>query len=55
VTPVLAELVVMQAAQHVRIVVESVSGLAHIVEVLAVIAGRCPLLAATTAAFTCGT
>jgi hypothetical protein len=42
---VLAELVVMQAAQQVRIVVEPVSGTAHLVKVLAGTAGRCPLLA----------
>jgi hypothetical protein len=34
----------MQATQQVRIVVELVSGAAHLIEVMAVITGGCPLL-----------
>jgi hypothetical protein len=44
VAPVLAELVVMQPPQLVRIVVKAIGGLAHLGEVLAVIAGGCLFL-----------
>jgi len=42
--PVLTELVVMQSAQLMRIVIEPVSGTAHLIKVVTVIAGRCALL-----------
>jgi hypothetical protein len=45
---VLAELVVMQAAQQVRMVVELVSGTEQLVKVVAMIAGRCPFISPFT-------
>src|SRR6185437_13546886 len=45
VAPVVAEFVVVQAVQLVCVVVEAIGDPAHLVEVLAVIPGRCPLLA----------
>jgi hypothetical protein len=48
VPPVLAELVVVQPAQQVRVMIQPVGGSLHLVEVLPVIAGRRFLLASLT-------
>jgi hypothetical protein len=42
--PVFAEFVVMQTAQQVRIVVQPIGGIAHLIKIVAVIARGCPLL-----------
>jgi hypothetical protein len=47
-TPVLSELVVMEAAKLTRIVVEPIGGPLHLVEVVAMLSGRCLFLRAFT-------
>jgi hypothetical protein len=46
--PVLTELAVVESAKHVRVVVQSVGGVLHLVKVMAVIACGCFLLRSLT-------
>jgi hypothetical protein len=48
VPPVLAQLVVMEPAKHVRVVIEPVGRAFHLVKVMAVIASGCLLLGPLT-------